>query len=93
MNRNYEWLKSKGFSHNWQPFQHNVHRIMVSSTYTDEDKEQIDNLIRFIKGLGISTYNRDWTWDVNGAQLDWIVNLRNDGSTFNSSSYEAVMEL
>jgi hypothetical protein len=66
---------------------------MVSSTYTDEDKIQIDNLIRFIKGLGISTYNRDWTWDVNGAQLDWIVNLRNDAMVFNSSSYEAVMEL
>lgn len=66
---------------------------MVSSTYTDEDKKHIDELIRFIKGLGINTYKRDWTWDKNGAQLDWIVNLRNDRTTFNSSSYEAMMEL
>jgi hypothetical protein len=81
--RNYEWLKTKGYSHNWQPLQHNLHRIMVSGGYSDDDKKHIDNTIKFIKRLGLTTYNKDWTWDKNGAELDWIVNLRNDAFVFN----------
>ncbi len=56
---------------------------MVSSGYTDEDGEYLRELIRFIRGLGLRTYKRDWTWDKNGAELDWIVNLRNDAFVFN----------
>ena len=83
VNRNYEWLKMKGYNTTWQPFQHNIHRIMVSSGYSDEDREYLKELIRFINGLGLKTYKRDWTWDKNGAELDWIVNLRNDAFVFN----------
>lgn len=56
---------------------------MVSSGYTDEDREYLRELIRFVHGLGLRTYKRDWTWDKNGAELDWIVNLRNDAFVFN----------
>ena len=56
---------------------------MVSSGYTDDDREYLKELIRFIRGLGLKTYKRDWTWDKNGAELDWIVNLRNDAFVFN----------
>ncbi len=76
VNRNYEWLKMKGYNTTWQPVQHNIHRIMVSSGYTDEDGEYLRELIRFIRGLGLRTYKRDWTWDKNGADLDWLMNMR-----------------
>ena len=56
---------------------------MVSGGYSDDDKKHIDNTIKFIKRLGLTTYNKDWTWDKNGAELDWIVNLRNDAFVFN----------
>jgi len=74
VNRNYEWLKGKGYRTTWQPVQHNIHRIMVSSGYTDEDREYLKELIRFINGMGLKTYKRDWTWDKKGAELDWLVN-------------------
>jgi hypothetical protein len=76
VNRNYEWLKMKGYTTKWQPTQHNIHRIMVSSGYTDEDRVYLKELLRFINGLGLVTYKRDWIWDKNGAELDWTVNVK-----------------
>jgi hypothetical protein len=74
VNRNYEWMKTKGYKTTYQPFQHRVHRMMVSSEYTEEDKLMMDGVRRFLGGIGLKTYNRDWTWDRSGAELDWLVN-------------------
>jgi hypothetical protein len=78
--RNYEYFKSKGLdTDKWQPYQHNLHRIMVSCGYSDDDKKHIDMAIRFIKGvMGWVTYNPTWTYDKNAAEMDWLMNIKSD---------------
>jgi hypothetical protein len=80
LNRNYEWLVSRGFKSETQPFQHNIHRIMVDGTYSDTDKNTILKAIKFIRGMGLVSYHKGWTWDgdkdVNN--LDWLVNVKVD---------------
>jgi hypothetical protein len=80
LNRNYEWLKSRGFKSETQPFQHIIHRIMVDGTYSDMDKNTILKAIKFIRGMGLVSYHKGWTWDgdkdVNN--LDWLVNVKVD---------------
>ena len=76
VNRNYEWLKTKGFEPSIQAFQHWNYKILLDGNYTEEDKFHINYTIKFIKGMGLTTYNKDWTWDKDGAELDWLVNSR-----------------
>ena len=77
--RNYEWLKSKGFEPPIQSYPHWLYGIITSGEYTELDKMMINETIQFIKGLGLNTYNQHWTWDKGGAELDWLVNLRTVG--------------
>lgn len=81
VNRNYEWMKLKGYKTTFQPFQHLVHRIMVSSEYTEEDKLMMDGVIRFLRGVGLKTYHKHWTWERDGAELDWLMNMRLSDAT------------
>ena len=80
LNRNYEWLKSRGFKSETQPFQHNIHRIMVDGMYSDTDKNVILKAIKFIRGMGLTTYHKDWTWDRDEdvSNLDWLINVKID---------------
>jgi hypothetical protein len=80
LNRNYEWLKSRGFKSETQPFQHIIHLIMVDGMYSDRDKNTILKAIKFIRGMGLVSYHKGWTWDgdkdVNN--LDWLINVKID---------------
>jgi hypothetical protein len=80
VNRNYEWLKTKGFEPSIIAFQHWNYKILLDGNYTEEDREHINYTIKFIKGrLGLTTYNKDWTWDKHGAEMDWLVNVKSAG--------------
>jgi hypothetical protein len=79
VNRNYEWLKIRGFEPSIQSYQHWLYEILMKHEYTEEDKFHINYTIKFIKAMGLTTYNRDWTWDKNGAELDWLCNVRSVG--------------
>lgn len=73
--RNYEFLKHKGFKEPTQPFQHWVYGLLMGGTYTRNDRSIINYTIGFLRGIGMTTYKKDWEWDKNGAELDWIVNV------------------
>jgi len=78
LNRNYEWLISRGFKAEPQPFQHNIHRIMIDGMYSNTDKNTILKTIKFINGMGLTTYHKEWTWDKYNADLDWLINVKTD---------------
>lgn len=76
VNRNYEWLKMKGFEPPIQSFPHWLYGILLAGEYSEDDKFYINYTIKFIKGIGLTTYHQYWTWDKNGAHLDWLVNVK-----------------
>lgn len=76
LNHNYEWLKSKGFEAPIQSFPHWLYEILLKGEYDEDDKFYINYTIKFIKAMGLVTYNPDWVWDKNGAELDWLCNAR-----------------
>lgn len=75
VNRNYEWLKTKGFKPSIQSFPHWLYEILNTGEYTDDDRFHINYTIKYLRGIGLTTYNKEWTWDKNGAELDWLVNV------------------
>ena len=89
VNRNYEWLKMKGFEPSIQSFPHWLYEILLKGEYSNEDKFHINYTIKFIKAMGLTTYNSDWTWDKDGAELDWLCNVRGVGisNTRNGSKF------
>ena len=80
VSRNYEFLKSKGFEAPIQSFPHWLYGILLAGEYTEDDKFYINYTIKFIKGIGLTTYHHHWTWDKNGADMDWLVNVKSYGT-------------
>ena len=76
LNRNYEWLKSKGFEPPIQSYPHWLYDMIRRGNYTEEDKGYINYTIKFLRNIGLKTYHSKWTWDKNGAELDWIINVK-----------------
>ena len=89
LNQNYEWLKSKGFEAPIQSFPHFLYEIILRGEYDEDDKFYINYTIKFMKGMGLVTYNPDWVWDKDGAELDWLCNVRGVGisNTRNGSKF------
>lgn len=79
LNRNYEWLKTKGFQPSIQSFPHWLYEILNTGEYTEDDKFHINYTIKYLRGIGLTTYNKEWTWDKYGAELDWLVNVKSVG--------------
>jgi hypothetical protein len=75
VNHNYEWMKTKGFTSN-QPYQHIIYEVLVRGEYNEEEKHIIGDSVRFLHSIGLNTYKRDWVWDKNGAELDWLLNSK-----------------
>ena len=80
VSRNYEFLKSKGFEAPIQSFPHWLYGILLAGEYNEDDKFYINYTIKFIKGIGLTTYHHHWTWDKNGAEMDWLVNVKSYGT-------------
>mgnify|MGYP000240608687 CR=1 FL=1 len=82
VNRNYEWLRSKGFEPPIQSFPHWVHGVLIMGWYNEDDKFYINYTIKFIKAMGLKTFNPNWIWDKNGPELDWLVNISQHKARF-----------
>jgi hypothetical protein len=80
VSRNYGFLKSKGFEAPIQAFPSWLYGILLAGEYNEDDKFYINYTIKFIKGIGLTTYHHHWTWDKNGAELDWLVNVKSYGT-------------
>jgi hypothetical protein len=85
--RNFEFLKHKGFHPPIQSYPHWLYEILNTGEYSDDDKGYIDYTIKYMKGIGLVTYNKEWTWDKNGAELDWLNNLKVAGKDGNGNKF------
>ena len=74
--RNYQWLMKKGYQPNTIAFQGVLLRIIRDGEYGKMDKEMIEDCIKFINGLGLTTYYQYWNWDENSPELDYLVNIK-----------------
>jgi len=74
--RNYQWLMKKGYRPNTIAFQGVLLRIIRDGEYGKMDKEMIEDCIKFINGLGLTTYYQYWNWDENSPELDYLVNIK-----------------
>ena len=75
--RNYEFLKHMRFEPPIQSYPHWLYEILLKGVYTTtRDRDIINYTIKYLRGMGLKTYNKDWTWDKNGAEMDWLCNVR-----------------
>jgi hypothetical protein len=65
-----------GYRPNTIAFQGVLLRIVRDGEYGKMDKEMIEDSIKFINGLGLTTYSQYWNWDENSPELDYLVNIK-----------------